>query len=402
MTNDTFFSSLSENTPTQHEYTYLLVDPRTNTTISEIPFMDLEYSIVLSGVGELSVSVQVNPETAVFNLRQNTSPGKMTIYVLRDGQVVWGGIIWKRNFNAQSRTLQIVAKTFESYFAHRLQRTTKYWSNEDQFTIARWIVQSNYSLLDFGLTVSDKISTMRRERTMFGYEFKTTWDELEALGGLIKGFDWNVLVYQDPATLTMRRHLEFWEPQRGLDRASTPLQFEFPGAIKDFTLNEDAESSGNSIWTIGAGEGTEMLTARAEDYGQLNAGWPKLEDTRSYKSVLRPSTLQSHADAALEKLLTPVTVFEVVLRSDIEPLFGTYGVGDWARFRFEDMYFFDYTDGMSNDGFIDFVSNDNVGSYDNMARITEISVRVDETGIEEIVLTLGGYELAEDEGNGLY
>lgn len=393
---------LNDENVSQHRYTYQLCDPRTGNVIDELPFNIVEYSYALSSVGQLSVSIPVNAETAAFDLRTNTAPGKMTIYVFRDDVLVWGGIIWKRNYDSSSRSLQIIAKTFESYFAHRLQMTTKYWSNEDQFSIFRWLVQSNGSLIDFDISVSNKISSVKRERTMFGYEFKTTATELDDLASLINGFDWNVEVYVNPETLKIERHLNFWEPERGLSRDNTNLTFEYPGAIKNYTLNEDAESSANSVWAIGAGEGTEMLSAIANDYSQLSAGWPKIEKTRSFKSVLRPSTLQAHANATIERILTPVTVFEVVLRADVEPTFGSYSVGDWARFRFEDIYFFDSKNGTDSDGFINYVSNDKVGSYDRMARITEISVNVDQSGIEEITLTLGGYELAEDPGPEFY
>lgn len=387
----------------QHVYRYLLVDPRSSTATSttildEIPFTEVTYSNVLSGVGEFSGSILINPETAVFNIRQNTAPGKMTLYVLRDDQVVWGGIIWKRNYEAESRTLQIVGKTFESYFDHRLQRTTKYWSNEDQLNIARWLVTSNTSINTFNIDLSTVLSGVRRERVMFGYEFKTTGEELQALAQLLDGFDWNINVYQDTETLALRRKMDFYYPTRGLSRESTTLQFEYPGSIKNFTLNEDGENSTNSVWAIGAGEGTEQLSARADNYEQLNAGWPRIEMTRSFKSVFRPSILAAQANAAIERRLTPVTVFEVSLKPDIDPVFGTYGLGDWARFRFEDMYFYNSTQAPENDGFISFVGPDQVGSYDQMARITEISVDVDDTGIETVSLTLGGYELAEDQG----
>lgn len=394
---------LVDDNPSQHVYRYMLVDPRsstatTTTVLDEVPFTSVSYSNVLSGIGEFTGSININPETATFNLRQNTSPGKMTLYVFRDDEVVWGGIIWKRNFDSDSRTLQVVAKTFESYFDHRLQRTTKYWSNDDQFDIARWLVVNNSSINAFNMEVTNKTSPIRRERVMFGYEFKTSGEELQALAQLLDGFDYNVIVYQDTETLAIRRRLDFFYPTRGLSRNATTLQFEYPGAIKQFTLDEDAENSANSVWVIGAGEGTEQLSARADNYDQLNAGWPRIEMTRSFKSVFRPSILTAQANAAIERVLTPVTVFEVSLKPDIDPVFGTYGLGDWARFRFQDMYFFNSTQAPENDGFISFVGPDQIGTLDRMARITEIAVAVDDSGIENVTLTLGGYELAEDQG----
>lgn len=389
---NSFEDLYADESSAQHVYRYFLSDIRTNAILDEVEFKGVTYKNILSGIGEFSGTISVNPETSVLNLRGITAPGQTTLYVFRDDVLMWGGIIWKRNFNSDSRTLQVVAKTFESYFYKRLQLTTKYWSSEDQLDIARWLVTSNGSAEDVGVEVSDVVSGKTRERTMFGYEFKTTGIELEQLAALIDGFDWNVNVFQDPDTLETRRRLDFYAPSRGLSREFSTLQFEYPGAVKTFSLSEDAENGGNKIWAIGTGEGTEQVTAFAQDYDQLNAGFPLNEETKSYKSVVKPSTLQSHAKADLDRLATPVSVFEVSLRADVEPELGTYSVGDWARFRFNDSYFYDSSTSPSSDGFIEFVGQNQEGSYNEMARITQIEVSIDDAGLENVKLTLGGYE----------
>lgn len=397
LTDYSSYTDLQDADTSQHEYRYILCDIRTNAVLDEVEFRGVTYSNVVSGIGEFSGSLSVNPETSVTNLRATTTPGRATLYVYRDDVLVWGGIIWKRNFDSDSRTMQIVAKTFESHFYKRIQGTTKYWASEDQLSIARWLVTSNNSAAEVGVEVSTAVSTRFRERTMFGYEFKTTGLELEQLAGLIDGFDWNVSVFVDPATLETRRRLDFYYPYRGLTRENSTLQFEYPGAVKNFTLNEDAESGGNKIWALGTGEGTEQVVAFSQDSVQIGAGYPLNEETRSYKSVVKPSTLQSHADADLDRLKAPVAVFEVSLRADVEPELGTYSVGDWARFRFNDAYFYDASSLPSSDGFIEFIGKNQEGSYNEMARITQIEVSIDDAGIENVKLTLGGYEQRSEE-----
>lgn len=393
------FSDLSDGQTTQHTYRYVLCDIRNGDVLDEVDFKNVTYSTVLSGIGEFSGSLSVNPETSVINLRGITEPAKTTLYIFRDDVLFWGGIVWKRNFDSDSRTLQIVANTFESYFYRRQQLTTKYWASDDQLNIARWLVTSNGSAEAVGVEVSDAVSPRKRERTMFGYEFKTTGLELEQLAGLIDGFDWNVAVFVDPNTMRIRRRLDFFYPFRGLTRETSTLQFEYPGAVKNFSLNEDALNSGNKIWAIGTGEGTEQVTAFAQDFIQTGAGYPLLEETRSYKSVIRPSTLQSHANADLDRLGVPVSIFEVTLRADEEPELGTYSVGDWARFRFNDSYFYDSTTSASSDGYIEFIGANQEGSYNEMARITQIEVSIDDSGIETVKLTLGGYEQRTEEAS---
>lgn len=391
------FGDLLDGDRVQHVYRYILADIRTNAVLDEVSFKNVTYSTVVSGVGEFGGSLSVNPETSVIDLRAVTTPGRTSLYVFRDDSLMWGGMIMKRNFSSDSSEMQIVARTFESYFYKRIQNTTKYWSDEDQLDIARWLVMSNGSADALKIDVSSVTSPRRRERTMFGYEFKTTGIELEQLAALIDGFDWNVNVYVDNETLEIKRKLDFYYPFRGLTREFSTLQFEYPGAVKSFSLNEDAESGGNMIWAIGTGEGTEQVVAFAQDFYQLSAGFPLLEETRSYKSVIRPSTLQGHADSDLERLTPPISIFEVELRSDVEPELGTYSVGDWARFRFNHSYFYDSTTEPGSDGFIDFVGLNQEGSFNQMARITQIEVRIDDSGIETVKLTLGGYEQRTEE-----
>jgi len=413
-----------EAAPSQPVYSYFITDLRNNDIVGELDLVGVTYSTNLSGIGEFSGSMSINRDTLsfqqiqggdagpnvqadrtfpTFNVREITTPGRFGIYVMRDGLPVWGGIIWKRQYNSKdgSGTMTLTGKTFESYFYHRFQRQTKYWADEDQLSIARWLVTSNASAAALDIDVDTKTSPRRRERTMFGYEFKTTGEELEQLANLIDGFDWNVIIGLD-ADQRPTRKLTFYYPEAGVSRDKTTLAFEYPGVIKSYTMTDDAENGGNYVWAIGAGEGSEMLFESESDYGQLSNGWPILEVSRSHKSVLRPSTLSEHARQALSRLNTPITVFEVELRGDLDPLFGSYNLGDWAKFRFRDYYFWDY-----NDTYIPVDEDDPDGNktfsyyepvYERMARITGISVSIDtSSGVESISLSLGGDELAGEE-----
>lgn len=414
-----------EAAPSQPVYSYYLTDLRNNDIVGELDLVNVSYSTNLSGIGDFSGSISINRDTLsfqveqsgdggpnveadrtypTFNIREVTTPGRFGIYVMRNGFPVWGGIVWKRQYDSSANggTMTLTGKTFESYFYHRFQRQTKYWSNEDQLEIARWLVTSNGSAAALDIEVDTKTSTRRRERTMFGYEFKTTGEELEQLANLIDGFDWNIIIALDSDQRPTRK-LTFYYPEAGISRDKTTLQFEYPGVIKNFTMTDDSESGGNYIWAIGAGEGTEMLFEAESDYRQLADGWPILEVSRSHKSVLQPSTLRDHARKALAKLNTPMTVFNVELRGDLDPLFGTYNLGDWAKFRFRDYYFWDKFD-----------TNVQIGTdpiwgpvykksyyeptYERMARITGISVTIDDSsGVESITLSLGGDELAGED-----
>lgn len=360
-----------------HNYAYYVTDLRTNAVLAELPLQNVEYDVRLSDAGEFSGSLIVNSETVIYDLRETTFPGRTGLYVVRDGEPVWGGMIWKRKYDRDNRKITLLASTFESYLNQRIQTNTITFTNTDQLDIARWLLESNDILESVQATVSRKTSPRRRDRTMASFEFKTVLDEMTRLGALIDGFDWNVEISREPYTGEILRHFEFYYEARGIPAEQTTLAFEFPGSIRSFTLNEDAAAGANIVYAIGIGEGIDQIDAEAIVADQILLGYPKLEQSRSYKNVSVMSTLQAHADADRDRLSSPITIFEVTVSANQEPELGSYSIGDWARFRIED----------------DFVTP----MIDQFARITGIKVNIDNgTGLETVTLTLGGKEVTTE------
>lgn len=112
------------------EYRYFLVEILTNQTIAEIPFTNVSYERALSKAGSFSGSIPVIDATAAFDLYDATMPGKVALYVLRNGVCVWGGIIWSRQYSPVNKTLQIDASEWISYFYHRAVWQTLYYGSE--------------------------------------------------------------------------------------------------------------------------------------------------------------------------------------------------------------------------------------------------------------------------------
>lgn len=101
------------------EYRYFTTDLVSNTLIAEIPFRGVSYERAIKGAGKFSGKVPVFDRTTAFNIYDATMPGKTGLYVVRNGECVWGGIIWSRNYNLVSQELDVDAAEFTSYFYHR-------------------------------------------------------------------------------------------------------------------------------------------------------------------------------------------------------------------------------------------------------------------------------------------
>lgn len=356
-------------------YSYVITDLRTNQIVSELPFTGASYEKNVSKTGSADLSLIINDETLEMNPNAFTIPGRVGVYIFRNQKVMWGGIIFKRQYDSSSRQLRLTCKSFEEYFYRIIQRYTLSWSSTEQLDIAREFISKNKAhsnvLIDMDMTT---VTGMKRERNMYDFEFKTVGEELERLSSLLKGFDWNVDVYTEPTTNELKRTLNFYYPTKGKSKDDTDLLFEFPGSIREFTLSDDAEGGATKIYGIGAGEGESQLWAEKDSQAStpLVERFPPLEKTKSYKSVSVMSTLQSHIDSDMEKEESPVTVIEVTLRGDGEGEHevGTYDVGDWARFRIDDPFLPE--------------------PIDEFHRITGYKVSVeDNSGLETVTLVLG-------------
>jgi hypothetical protein len=114
-------------------YRYFVADLLTNQILAEIPFTGVSYQRAIKGAGSFEGTIAVVPENDHLSLYENTLPGRTCIYVLRDGECVWGGIIWTRDYDINNKVLSVSGSEFTSYFHHR--NIWKTWSNMYEATI---------------------------------------------------------------------------------------------------------------------------------------------------------------------------------------------------------------------------------------------------------------------------
>jgi len=101
------------------EYRYYTTDLLSNSVLAEVPFKGVSYERAIKGAGKFSGSIPFIPETAQLDLYGSTMPGKTGLYIVRDGQCVWGGVIWSRSYNTGTRDMKVQASEFTSYLYHR-------------------------------------------------------------------------------------------------------------------------------------------------------------------------------------------------------------------------------------------------------------------------------------------
>jgi hypothetical protein len=115
-------------------YRYFTTDILSNSVLAEIPFKGVSYERSIKTAGAFSGSIPVIPTTGgaagteSMNLYDSTMPGKTALYVMRDDECVWGGIIWTRTYDVITRNLTVNASEFQSYLHHRVAWKT--WSHD--------------------------------------------------------------------------------------------------------------------------------------------------------------------------------------------------------------------------------------------------------------------------------
>lgn len=105
--------------PLVAEYRYFVADLLSNEVIAELPLKGVSYERAIKSAGSFSADMPIIDATSAYNMYEYTMPGKTALYVVRNNECVWGGIIWSRSYSAADRQLSISGSEFTSYFYHR-------------------------------------------------------------------------------------------------------------------------------------------------------------------------------------------------------------------------------------------------------------------------------------------
>jgi hypothetical protein len=150
-------------------YRYFVTDLLSNQVIGEIPFKGVTYERAIKGAGKFSGSIPYIPDTVPFDLYSSTMPGKTGLYIVRDGQCVWGGIIWSRSYSVESRVLQVSGAEFTSYLYHRNIWKTYSHSFGATITKASGTTTVSLDLYSFDFPVGSTVQIIFYEVGQFPY-----------------------------------------------------------------------------------------------------------------------------------------------------------------------------------------------------------------------------------------
>jgi hypothetical protein len=151
------------------------------------------------------------------------------------------------------------------------------------------------------------------------------------------GFDWYINVTKDGTTY--RKDLLIGYPQLGTNPFEGMVVFEYPGNITQYYFTEVMIDAGTNIFAIGEGEGSTAIIGTFEDTALITTGEVRWDVDAPHKSVNDQAAIDSLA--AQEGIIRrpPMPVIKMTVKANLEPVFGSYGLGDTCGIVIQDARF---------------------------------------------------------------
>lgn len=315
------------------EYRYIIADVLTDAILGELPLSGVQYGPELNGHnGACNGTVPTILDVVTPEL---ISPGRTALYVERDGELRWGGIVW--TLTPRGQTLGIGAEGHISYFSHRHIRDgldhggrSFHYVGIDPLWIVRNLIDYAQSKVngDIGIIVGDETSPVRigTAEEPVDYPWWENNEILEAIATLAEsdnGFDYRIDVsYGSDGGIEKRLRLGY--PKLGTRHHT--LAFATGVNVK---TQVEPEADGTKLQTLhdafGAGEGRNMRRSTAEI---IRDGTPRLEGSSTYKLVKSNSRLDTLARTGLRAGQATTSVPSIVLRPHPTWRFGDFDAGD--------------------------------------------------------------------------
>ena len=125
-----------------------------------------------------------------------------------------------------------------------------------------------------------------------------------------------------------------------------------------------------------------MLTSTSVNTSMIDAGYPLVEEKFTYKEMNDSDAVASMAASLVRAYATPITLPQLTVRADVDPVLGAYIDGDDVRVRITDAARFPDNRGVANTDGIDH-------SFDGYFEITGKEVTPTDDTKEVVLLTLG-------------
>lgn len=273
-------------------------------------------------------------------------PGVITCEIYRDGDP-WGEYWITAAKTSRSRgstpAIQLRGSTMDAYMIHvEIQELLEY-TGEDQINIARSLIEhmQGQPHASLNLILQSGTSGVVRDHTYQADE-STYGQRLVELAQLNDGFEWTI---NHTLGAALERHWVWGYPTLG-SGAVAHVFVDSPNGGDILEWDEELDAlRGGTIWRARGGTdpaeaadasttSTPLMSAPAEAAAHLSAGWPRLDRTLNYNSVIVQQTLDDYATYWAATAAGALRVDSVTVALGAEPSFTPNSLGDQARLYF--------------------------------------------------------------------
>jgi hypothetical protein len=354
-------------------YKYLLGDVLTGDLLAEMPFSTASFSHVLNAPGAFSGTMSLKQKPSkLLELQSAINLGRNTLYVDREGVIVWGGFLWTESANLATAQTTFAGEGFHSYFRRRYIRADKTYTGQDQTTgIAKDLIDyaqgqagGNIGIITTGMTASG----VTRDRSYPAVERKKIGEAIEQLAAVENGFDFRYDSSWNGDVIETKFRTQYPSTGRQTDYVFAVGSHQ----LTEMMVNVDASTLVVTVDVIGAtpDPGTSPLISTVSDTSRLSS-MPLLEDIVSFTDVDNTTTLQGHANTRLQRGSQPIVIPSVSFNPSADPVIGSYIPGDIVRVK----------------------ASVGLKSIDGDFRITEYGVTVSDTGKEDGKMSFASLEV---------
>lgn len=323
-------------------YTYLATDLKTNRVLGELFLGNVSLDCQLNNAGNMTAGLSLNDyRMDDHDVLVRTQPGRTAFWVYRENVIVWGGIIWSREYQSNGKSISITGQTFESYAAKRyprgvLQKTVKKYNGVEQTKIIDdlWHQMQSIASGSIGVQLMGDYPPANNGKTRFltvnGWDLSVSYDDIiqSLINRSVDAPDYTIRWKEDGNGLPLK------VIQSGINLGdnvtATDLVVDYPGQVSDYTYTESSASGANRWWAIGSGTGAKTIVGSQTDEAQLDAGYPLIEMVNSYTSDTVQEAVADHSEADLKNFPNPLVTHQTDLNGTGFPAFGTYKMGDFA------------------------------------------------------------------------
>lgn len=333
-------------------YALWVADTRTGKMLWELPMTTSSWTQTLGDAGTIrttlaveqvydSLSDQNERDPRVLLREVLTGPWRFTLVLKWGNNVVWAGPYVSMN-RTSSTSLSLGGVEIGKLLSKRIMVKPGAVSAIDpsaNLVIGPYATKPHaaYAIINQMLTganndlpfiLSDPGGAGQDGRTYYGYDLADYWSKLQALSAEVDGpevrFDPQISSHADGDYLSWV--VQIGSPYVGKNTTTWMFDSDVTSVIG---FDGDGSSMAFGVYAAGNGTSVDKLVSHAFNGQLLNIGWPMLESvdaTHSSETVY--PVLTAYANADLSAYSNPISSFQVQVPADVDPMVGTYHVGE--------------------------------------------------------------------------